>query len=137
MDPDLMRASGVQGGLSQRRSLQAFEHSITRSGFTSGPIIHCHSFAMRAVTRNRGANLTLLALHFPTHYRVINFAYLSQRELRSESQVGLIRLGDDHAAAGLFIKAMDDSRSRYTANAAQGFAAMVQQPVYQRVAFMT
>src|SRR6267378_3461648 len=109
MDANLVGSPRVERGLGQSRSAQALEQAITGSGFASQVIIHRHSPAVRAVAGDRGANLTAFPLNFTADNRMINFVDLARRKLGGKRQVRFVVFGNDHAAAGFFIEAVNDS----------------------------
>lgn len=84
-----------------------------------------------------GPNLAAIPLNFAANDSVIDLVHAAPGELRRECYVGFISLGHDKAAAGLLIKAVNDSRPSDPADAAELPFAMVEQCVYKRVFLVT
>ena len=63
----------------------------------------------------------------------VDFFGGSGSELFGESEVYAVCLGHDHAAAGFFVEAMDNTGAGHAANPAEASFAMMQQRVNQRV----
>ena len=81
MDPDLMRAAGMQRGFHQRRAALRLEHAIAGARLPARAFAHRHAFAMGRMARDGGPDLTLIALHFAADDRVIDLPHRAPGEL--------------------------------------------------------
>ena len=116
MHADLMRASGVNLRLHQRRPVKPFENLVARVRRATGTVVvHSHAFAMRRTPRDGGADFSRVARRLATHERMVNLIYLAFGKLFRQRNVCLIVLGDDEAAAGFLVEPVDDARSRHAA----------------------
>ena len=69
----------------------------------------------------------------PAHNRLINLNDIAAGELFGKFKVGGVILGHDEAAAGVFVKTMNNAGPGHAANAAQLPGAMMEQRVDQGV----
>jgi hypothetical protein len=88
---------------------------------------------MRRVARNGGVDVAAQARHPSAGHGQINLLDIAPGELRAEMKMGGVVFGRDQAAAGFFVKTMNDAGPRHPANAAELPAAVMKQGVDQRV----
>src|SRR5437868_1916787 len=88
VDPDLVRAPGVQIGLQPGCSAQPFAYPPACPRLPPCAIRRCHSLAVRWMPSNRRANFAFFARHFATNDCEIYLFQSASGELFSQSDVG-------------------------------------------------
>src|SRR5438874_1822037 len=91
---------------------------------------------MRLFVVKCSSYLAPFALHFTTNNRMVDLIDLSAGKLGRERNVCFVIFGNHHATARFPVEPMNDAWPGHAADAAQLAAAMVQQSVNQRMAFV-
>jgi hypothetical protein len=132
MNAHLMGATGVEDGFDERGVTETFHELVAGPGIATASVGDGHPFPMCGMAGYCGVNFALLWMEQATEQGVVNFSNAARAELGGEGEVGSIILGDDHAATGIAVKTMNDSRSGDAADPAELIPAMMQEGMHER-----
>lgn len=133
VDADLVGAAGVEGGFDQCALVKALDEFPTGPGFAAAKAFaRGHAFAVGGVARDRNLDFAGLGARFAADDGAVGFFGAALFELGGEVQVGFVGFGDDDAAAGVHVEAMDDARPRDAGDAAELALAMMEEGVHKR-----
>jgi len=135
MDANLVSAAGMQvaadeGGFCGEIGCEDFV--IGDRGFACGWGDDCHFLAVDRVATDVGENGVLVLLRDAVGYRQVEFFHGGALgKLCNERLVGDVGFGDDEAARGVFVQAVDDAGALDTADAGELAFAMVKEGIDQ------
>lgn len=132
MNTHLVGATGVETGFDERGVMQTFQKLEAGPGIATAPVRDSHPFPVRGMPGDGGADFALLWTEPATEQGVVDLSNAAGTELGGEGEVGPIIFGDDHAAAGIAVKAMDNARSGDAADTAESITAMMQEGMHER-----
>jgi hypothetical protein len=131
MDSDLVGAAGVQVHLDASGTAKEFEDAESGAGGAAGA--GGHAFAVHAMARDGDVNFATGTGPLAADDGFVGFFDLAGGELGGEAEVGGVVFGDDQAAAGILVEAMDDAGSGDAADAAEMTGAMMEEGVDESV----
>ena len=123
MNPNLMGAPSVKSAFDQgekrgRGAVPLLDYPVIGACFpASGILDDCHFLAVYRVAAQWGGDGAGRVLEAAGGEGQVNLLDRPPGELLGEGIVGKIILGDDHAAAGFFVEAMDYARALLAADA--------------------
>jgi hypothetical protein len=130
MDADLVGSAGMQDDLDEGGAMQSLEDSVAGVGASAFAIFHSgHGSAVTRVTRNGDLDFACQSWQFAANNGVINFLHGAVSELIGQTKMGGIIFGNDKAAAGVFIEAMNNPGPGVASDPTQLACAMVEQSI--------
>ncbi len=129
VDADLVGAAGMEVGLDEGGVVEALKDAVGGPGVTAFADAGGHAFAVGGVAGDGGADVAAEFGDFAAHDGVVDLFESAPGELGLELLVGGVIFGDDEAAAGIAVEAVDDAWAGDAADAAELAGAVVEEGV--------
>lgn len=121
----MMGASGEQAALNEGAVFVDGEAFPLRDGFLAGAVIEDgHALAVHRVTANEVLLATFVFLRDTVDNGQVGFGDATVGEGFGETAVGAVVFGDDDAARGVFVEAVDDARAGLATDAGEVVAVV-------------
>jgi hypothetical protein len=119
VDPNLVRATGVEGETHEAQGAPGFEHLVMRAGGTAVALDHGHFLPLLGMAPKGRSDAALQRWQAPTHERHITPLQLAGLELRGEMAMTAVVLGDQQETGGVFVEPVHDTWTFFTPDARQ------------------